>query len=69
MFETIKKMLVQYLKSLFVTTRVSCLMGILYLLEGLKINNISIGGISDEMQLILPLVVEYVQSNLNATNR
>ncbi|CAH0556043.1 unnamed protein product [Brassicogethes aeneus] len=67
-FETIKKLLVQYLKYAFIPSRIACLCGILYILEGCKLNNISIGGISDEMQIILPCVVEYIQVNLKPSN-
>ncbi|RZC38340.1 huntingtin-like [Asbolus verrucosus] len=67
-YESIKKILVQYLKSSFLPSRMSCLHGLLYILEGCKLSNISIGGISEEMQVILPCAVEYVQCNLNSNN-
>jgi hypothetical protein len=46
----------------------ACLHGLLYILEGCKLSNITIGGISEEMQIILPCAVEYVQCNLNSNN-
>ncbi|KAL3269436.1 hypothetical protein HHI36_008506 [Cryptolaemus montrouzieri] len=64
-YEIIKKYLVQFLKSSFVPSKIACLHGFLYILEGCKLNNISIGGISEELQLILPCAVEYIQMNLN----
>ncbi|XP_008191527.2 huntingtin [Tribolium castaneum] len=67
-YETIKKLLTQYLKSSFLPSRMACLHGLLYLLEGCKLSNISIGGISEEMQIILPCATEYVQCNLNSNN-
>lgn len=62
-------MLVQYLKSPYLSSRMACLYGLLYLLEGCKLNNIAIGSISDEMQLLLPCAVEYVQFNLSPANK
>ncbi|KAJ8914559.1 hypothetical protein NQ315_010023 [Exocentrus adspersus] len=67
-YEEVKKMLVQYLKSPYLSSRIASLHGLLYILEGCKLSNITIGGISDEMQLMLPCAVEYVQLNLNTTN-
>uniref|UniRef100_A0A6P7F8J4 Huntingtin-like n=1 Tax=Diabrotica virgifera virgifera TaxID=50390 RepID=A0A6P7F8J4_DIAVI len=67
-FDNLKKMLVQYLKSPYLTSRISSLYGILYLLEGCKLKNINIGAVSEELQLILPCAVEYVQFNLNPSN-
>lgn len=67
-YENIKKLLIQYLKSSFLPSRISCLHGFLYILEGCKLSNITIGGISDEMQIILPSAVEYVQCNLIPSN-
>jgi huntingtin len=67
-YENIKKLLVQYLKSSFLPSRMACLHGLLYILEGCKLSNITIGGISEEMQIILPCAVEYVQCNLNSNN-
>ncbi|KAJ8928269.1 hypothetical protein NQ314_019220 [Rhamnusium bicolor] len=67
-YEQVKKLLVQYLKSPYLSSRIASLHGLLYILEGCKLSNITIGGISDEMQLILPCAVEYVQFNLNTSN-
>ncbi|KAJ8959892.1 hypothetical protein NQ318_011628 [Aromia moschata] len=67
-FEQVKKLLVQYLKSPYLSSRIASLHGLLYILEGCKLSNITIGGISEEMQLILPCAVEYVQFNLTTTN-
>ncbi|XP_030750206.1 huntingtin isoform X2 [Sitophilus oryzae] len=67
-FEQTKKLLVQFLKSPFLSARISCLYGILYILEGCILSNTTIGGISEELQLILPCAVEYVQQHLNASN-
>ncbi|XP_066154208.1 huntingtin [Euwallacea fornicatus] len=64
-YEQTKKLLVQFLKSPFLPTRISSLYGILYILEGCLLSNISIGGISEELQLILPCACEYIQVNLN----
>ncbi|KAK9879932.1 hypothetical protein WA026_008441 [Henosepilachna vigintioctopunctata] len=68
-YETLKKYLVHFLKSPYISTKVSCLHGFLYILEGCILSNISIGAISEELQLILPCAVEYVQMNLNQSNR
>ncbi|CAH1155948.1 unnamed protein product [Phaedon cochleariae] len=67
-YEQVKKMLMQFLKSPYLTSRFACLYGALYVLEGSKLSNIKIGTISEEMQLILPCMIEYVQLNLNTTN-
>ncbi|CAG9829715.1 unnamed protein product [Diabrotica balteata] len=67
-FDNLKKMLVQYLKSPYLTSRISSLYGILYVLEGCKLKGNSIGAVSEELQLILPCAVEYVQFNLNPSN-
>ncbi|XP_018571399.1 huntingtin [Anoplophora glabripennis] len=67
-YEQVKKMLVQYLKSPYLSSRIASLYGLLYILEGCKLSNITIGGISDEMQLMLPCAVEYVQFNINTSN-
>lgn len=69
MYEQTKKLLVQFLKSPFLPTRISCLYGLLYVLEGCVLSNICIGGVSDELQLILPCACEYVQVHLTSTNR
>lgn len=68
MYEELKKILVQYLKSPYITSRLSSLHGLLYILESCIIYNTKIGAISEEMQLILPCAVEYVQLNLNPSN-
>lgn len=68
-YETIKKLLVHYLKSAFLPARIASLQGLLYLIQGCLLSNTIIGGVSEEMQLFLPLAVEYVQCNLNITNK
>nr|XP_023020492.1 huntingtin [Leptinotarsa decemlineata] len=67
-YEQVKKLLMQYLKSPYLVSRMSCVQGLLYILEGCKFSNTKIGGISEELQLMLPCAVEYVQFNLNNTN-
>lgn len=67
-YDSVKKMLVHYLKSSFLPSRIACLYGLLYIFEGCKLTNITIGGISDEMQLLLPCAVEYIQCQLNLNN-
>ncbi|XP_056637539.1 huntingtin [Diorhabda sublineata] len=67
-YEQLKKILVQYLKSPYITSRLSSLYGLLYILESCILYNTKIGAISEEMQLILPCAVEYVQLNLNPSN-
>lgn len=68
-YEQVKRMLTQYLKSPYLSSRMACLYGLLYLLEGCKLHNITIGSVSEEMQLLLPCAVEYIQFNLNPANR
>lgn len=68
-YEKLKKILVQYLKSSYLSSRIACLYGLLYVIEGCKLNNNSAKSISDEMQLILPCAIEYVQVNLDTNNR
>ncbi|CAH1990108.1 unnamed protein product [Acanthoscelides obtectus] len=67
-YEQVKKMLTLYLKSPYLSSRIASLYGLLYILEGCKLSNITIGGMSEEMQVIVPLAVEYVQFNLNVNN-
>ncbi|XP_050315238.1 huntingtin-like [Anthonomus grandis grandis] len=67
-YEQTKKLLVQFLKSPFLPTRISSLHGLLYVLEGCILSNIAIGGISEELQLILPCAVEYIQVNLSSNH-
>ncbi|XP_044753476.1 huntingtin isoform X2 [Coccinella septempunctata] len=67
-YETVKKYLSTFLKSSYIPSRLACLHGLLFILEGCKLNNISIGGISEELQLILPCAVEYLQNNLIISN-
>ncbi|XP_076265784.1 huntingtin isoform X2 [Rhynchophorus ferrugineus] len=67
-YEQTKKLLVQFLKSPFTSTRISCLYGLLYILEGCILNNSKIAGISEELQLILPCAVEYVLQHFNTQN-
>lgn len=68
-YETIKKLLMQYLKSTFLPARIGCLHGLLYLMQGCLLSNTVIGGISEEMQILLPVAVEYLQCNINMSNR
>nr|CAI5834822.1 unnamed protein product [Callosobruchus analis] len=67
-YEQAKKMLSLYLKSPYLTSRIASLYGLLYILEGCKLSNITIGGMSEEMHVMVPLAVEYVQFNLNVNN-
>nr|CAH7759250.1 unnamed protein product [Callosobruchus chinensis] len=67
-YEQAKKMLTLYLKSPYLSSRIASLYGLLYILEGCKLSNITIGGMSEEMHVIVPLAVEYVQFNLNVNN-
>ncbi|XP_045472991.1 huntingtin [Harmonia axyridis] len=67
-YETLKKHLSTFLKSSFLSSKIACLHGLMFILEGCKLNNISIGGISEELQLILPCAVEYIQTNLITPN-
>uniref|UniRef100_A0AAR5QD03 Huntingtin n=1 Tax=Dendroctonus ponderosae TaxID=77166 RepID=A0AAR5QD03_DENPD len=64
-YEQTKKMLVQFLKSPFLPTRISCLYGLLYILEGCVLSNIAIGRVSEELQILLPCAWEYIQMNIN----
>ncbi|GJQ87772.1 hypothetical protein Trydic_g18631, partial [Trypoxylus dichotomus] len=60
-YELIKKILAQYAKSSNVSVRIACLYGLLYVLEGCVLSNTMIGGgLSDELQLILPIAIDYV---------
>ncbi|KAL1498155.1 hypothetical protein ABEB36_008999 [Hypothenemus hampei] len=68
MYEQVRKLLVQFLKSPFLPTRISCLYGLLYMAEGCVLSNVSIGGISEEFQLILPCACEYIQIHLTTNN-
>lgn len=67
-YEQIKKLLLLHLKSSFLPLRIACLHGLLYLLEGCKLTNITLSGISDEMQLILPCTIDYIQYYFNNSN-
>lgn len=64
-YEQTKKMLVQFLKSPFLPTRISCLYGLLYIFEGCVLCNVAIGGVSEELQILLPCACEYIQTNLD----
>ncbi|KRT84434.1 hypothetical protein AMK59_2640, partial [Oryctes borbonicus] len=72
-YELVKKILCQYAKSSNISVRISCLHGLLYLLEGCVLSNTVIGGLSDELQLVLPIAIEYIdefQKNASAyTNK
>lgn len=68
-YETIKKLLVHYLKSSFLPARIASLHGLLYIIQGCLLSNTIIAGISEEMQLFLPVAVEYAQCHLNIHNR
>lgn len=65
----IKKLLMQYLKSTFLPARIGSLHGLLYLIQGCLLSNTVIGGISEELQILLPIAVEYVQCNINMCNK
>ncbi|XP_060528068.1 huntingtin [Cylas formicarius] len=67
-YEQTKRLLVQFMKSNFLPSRISCLYGMLYILEGCLANNVKLDGLSEEMQLILPCAVEYIQNHLNTSN-
>ncbi|XP_022909585.2 huntingtin [Onthophagus taurus] len=67
-YEYIKRLISQGLKSAFLAMRIASLHGLLYLLQGCILSNTVIGGISEELQLFLPLITEYVQCNMNTTN-
>lgn len=68
-YELVKKLLMQHLKSAFLPARIGSLHGLLYLIQGCLLSNTVIGGISEEMQMILPIAVEYIQCNINMNNR
>lgn len=68
-YEAVKKLLMQYLKSTFLPARIGSLHGLLYLIQGCLLSNTIIGGISEELQTILPVAVEYVQCNISMNNR
>lgn len=59
----------QYLKSTFLPARIGSLHGLLYLIQGCLLSNTVIGGISEELQILLPIAVEYVQCNINMCNK
>lgn len=66
-YASIQKIISQSLKSSFLPTRIATLHGILYILQGCIINNTIIGGVSDELQLLLPIISQYIKCNLNET--
>lgn len=68
-YEHVKKMLTISMKSGFLPARIASLHGILYLLQGSVISNTVIGGQSEEMQLIHPMAVEYIQNNIVTNTR
>lgn len=63
-YEHIKKLVQISLKSGFLPTRTSSLHGILYLLQSSVMANTIIAGQSEEIQLIHPVAVDYIQNNL-----
>lgn len=66
-YELVKKLLNQYIKSPNLSLRISCLHGLLYVIEGCVLTNTVIGGISEELQLLLPIAIDHlsVQNNWN----
>lgn len=67
-YETVKKLLMQHLKSTFLSARIGSLHGLLYLIQGCLLSNTVIGGISEEMQMLLPIATEYVQCYIAMKN-
>lgn len=60
-YELIKKIIGQHIKSTNVSVRISCLQALLYVLEGCVLANTVIGGLSEELQLLLPIATEYIE--------
>lgn len=54
------------LKSGFLPAKIASLHGILYLLQSSVIGNTVIGGLSEEIQLIHPIAIDYVQYHINS---
>lgn len=66
-YDTVKKMVATSLKSGFLPTKIASLHGILYLSQSSVIANTVIGGSSEEMQLIHPLAIDYIQAYINSS--
>lgn len=67
-YENVKKLIVQNLKSGFLPSKIASLHGVLYILQGSVLGNTRIGGLSEEMQLIFPVAVDYIQCHINLNN-
>ncbi|KAF5303786.1 hypothetical protein FQR65_LT08121 [Abscondita terminalis] len=65
-YEIIKKLVLQNLKSGFLPSKIASLHGLLYVLQGCFLGNTHIGALSEEMQLIVPVVTEYVETYVNS---
>uniref|UniRef100_A0A1Y1K0T3 Huntingtin n=1 Tax=Photinus pyralis TaxID=7054 RepID=A0A1Y1K0T3_PHOPY len=67
-YEIVKKLIAQNLKSGFLPSKIASLHGLLYVVQGCVLGNTRIGGLSEEMQLILPIAVEYIENYIHLLN-
>lgn len=63
---TIQRIVTQTLKSSFLPSRIASLHGILYIMQGCVLGNTVIGGLSEEMQLFVPIAIQYIKCNISA---
>lgn len=66
---TIQRIVTQTLKSSFLPSRIASLHGILYIMQGCVLGNTVIGGLSEEMQLFVPIAIQYIKCNISIKNR
>ncbi|KAF5273906.1 hypothetical protein FQA39_LY01021 [Lamprigera yunnana] len=67
-YEVLKKLITQNIKSGFLPTKIACLHGLLYILQGCVLGNTHIGGLSEEMQIIFPIIIDYIDAFINSIN-
>ncbi|XP_017781525.1 PREDICTED: huntingtin [Nicrophorus vespilloides] len=67
-FELAKKIITQSLKSAFISARISSIHGLLYILQMGTSPKTTTGAISEEMQIFLPIAIEYIQCHINTNN-
>lgn len=65
-YESVKRLLENSLKSGFLPERIASLHGMLYLLQSSAMSNTVIGGMSDELLLIHPIAIDYIQHHIIA---
>lgn len=63
-----KKLISQSLKNTFLSGRIAGLHGLLFMLQMCVLDNTVICGISDDMQLFLPIAVDYIDYNISSNN-